>query len=147
MVCADASPAALETARRLFQDDANASARAFDFYDAASYEFIASLEAPILVYTSAAIEQLPSAAPLFDGLARYREKISRIIHLEPVYRPQDECLLGMLRRRYIETWDYTRDLKTQIEGREEIRLLREEPNVFGVNPLNPLSLLEWEYID
>ena len=145
LVCADASPAAIETARRLFRDDAGASVRAFDFYDAASYEFLATLDAPILVYTSAAIEQLPSAAPLFDGLEPYRAKIERVLHLEPVYRDDDNGLLGMLRRRYIDTWDYTRDLMTQIEGRANIELLREEQNVFGVNPLNPLSLLEWRY--
>lgn len=145
LVGADASPNSLHLFRRLFSGDSSARCFEFDFYDPASYRFLDSLEPPIIVFTSGAIEQLPTAAPLFEGLSASRANIQRVYHLEPIYRPDDPGLLGLLRKRYIDTWDYTRDLMEQITTRSDIRLLDERPDAFGANPLNPLTLLKWEY--
>lgn len=102
-------------------------------------------EPPVVVFTFQAVEQLPSCAVLIDKLLAVRDKISAVVHIEPDIAAQDwTSLLGQLRRRYIQVNDYNRDLHQQLELRaDDIEILEFRPNVFGYNPLNPLSVIIW----
>lgn len=118
----------------------------FNFYDK-FHEILADVQGPATVFTAFAIEQLPVAASFLDTLWQYRDKINAVFHFEPVYELFDETtLLGLMRRRYVEVNDYNRDLLGQLKKRpEKIRIVRNEANVLGVNPLNPISAIHWEF--
>lgn len=129
---------AVKLAAKLFTNVAK-----FNFYDSA-YELIENAQPPITVFTSHAIEQLPKSAPFFQGLWPHRNKIKSVFHFEPVYELYDSTLLGLMRRRYAEVNDYNRDLLPELQQRN-IQITRLEANVFGLNPLNPTSIIQWEY--
>jgi len=96
-----------------------------------------------LVFTFQAIEQLPSCVRLIDNLVAQGDRISAVVHIEPDYSSHNwSSLLGQLRRRYTEVNDYNRDLRQELE-RPDIEILDYKPNVFGYNPLNPLSVFVW----
>lgn len=143
---ADGSAEAVEIAERAFQHRQDVRFYPFDFYDANTYHFLETAPAPVLVMTSHAIEQLPSAKIVLDTLTQYRDRIHHVIHFEPVYRPNDDTILGAFRRQYVETMDYNRDLLFELQQRPEIQLIRDEPNVIGLNPLNPSSIIEWKFV-
>jgi hypothetical protein len=70
-----------------------------------------------------------------------------VVHLEPVWEHcQNDTVLGLLRRRYIEANGYNRNLVTLLH--EEVaqgraRLLEETPSAFGPNPLLAASVIAW----
>lgn len=117
----------------------------FNFYDQQTYGFLETAEPPVLLFTSFAIEQCPSAKLILDALELYREKIEAVFHFEPVYELHDETLLGLMRRRYVELNDYNRDLLSELKRRSGIRLLDAQADVYGLNPFNPTSIIEWEF--
>lgn len=57
------SPNAVELAAHWFRQESKIRVEQFNFYEESSYSFLSSLEPPIVVFTSQAIEQLPSALP------------------------------------------------------------------------------------
>ena len=82
----------------------------------------------------------------FRTLASWRPKA--VVHVEPCYEhyPADS-LLGMLRRRYVELNDYNRNLVSALRGLEragELRVIAEQPALFGRNPLFPVSVIAWQ---
>jgi hypothetical protein len=119
----------------------------FNFYEPRSFEFLAELPPPIVLFTSHAVEQLPSSAPLLCALGRYRRQLYRVVHFEPIYERQDRSLIGLLRRRYCELNDYNRDLLDLIRAEPCHRLHSVERNVFGLNPLNVTSVIEWGFAE
>ena len=144
---ADGSTIAIQIAKRIFALDTDMHFFEFNFYERESYRFLETAPSPITIVTRHAIEQLPSAKAVFEALSEYRSSIRRVLHLEPVYRPHDTTPLGVLRRRYVENQDYNRDLLLEIQQREGIRLVSDQPNLFGLNPLNPTSIIQWEFVD
>ncbi len=142
---ADASRNAVEIAGRVFRGQADVRYHQFNFYDPESYGFLGTARPPILILTRHAIEQLPSARPFFDALGAYRDRLGAAVHFEPVYRPDADTALGLMRCRYIENQDYNRDLLAEIQRREEIRLLDQRSDVIGLNPLLPTSVIQWEF--
>jgi len=141
----DISGCAVELARFLFRHNQNVSIHHFNFYEPDSYRIFNDMEEPVLVYTSHAVEQLPSAKPLIDNLAAYREKIGAVVHFEPVYQPDVKTITGLMRARYMEFADYNRDLLVELAGRPDIRIVHQELNVIGQNPLNPTSIVHWAF--
>jgi hypothetical protein len=135
---------AVTLAGELYADRSDIEVRRLNFYDDA-YEVLEQAEGPVTVFTSQAIEQVPSAAHVIAVLAKYREKISSVFHLEPSYELYDDSLLGLMRRRYIELNDYNRDLIGVLRGRSDLRILRVEPEVIGWNPFNALALVHWTF--
>jgi len=115
---------------------------AFDFHDPASYAFIRPGSA---VLTCHALEQIPDARGVIAALERQRAHILRVIHVEPLYRATRHNLLGLLRNRYTELNDYNRNLLACVEDHPEIEILALETDVFGNNPLNPSSVLVWQF--
>lgn len=136
---------AVRLASGLFREDPAINVLQFDFYDQV-YEILESARQPITIFTAHAIEQLPESTSFFETLLRYRNKIKAVFHFEPAYELHDTTLLGLMRRRYAEINDYNRDLFSQLRERSEFtRIVRIEPDVFGLNPLNPTSVVHWEF--
>jgi SAM-dependent methyltransferase len=114
--------------------------RHFDFYSESSYEFLSELSQPILVFTCHAIEQIPDATLVVKNLCRFSKVIRRVVHLEPSPELHGDSLLGMMRRRYIELNDYNRNLLSLVRPFNATI----EPDILGINPLNPTSRIEWQ---
>lgn len=136
---------AVQLASRLYQYDPKIRVLHFNFYDEKSYTFLERVKPPVVVLTVHAIEQLQSASPILDALLRYREIVQAVFHLEPVFQLQDETLLGLMRHRYVVINDYNRDLLSELQKRSYIRILDIQTNVIGLNPLNPTSVIQWEF--
>jgi hypothetical protein len=109
---------------------------------------LGGLEVPpgALVFTSyAACYVLEAAADLVAALCAWRPRA--VIHFEPCYEHCDpRTLLGLMRRRYIDVNGYNRNLVTLLHRQQErgvIRILKEQPAVFGANPLLAASVLVW----
>lgn len=137
---------AVRLAAGLFRSHPDIAVERFDFY-ADSYAILESAEAPIVVLTSQAQEQIPDSRSTLDTLARYRDKIIASFHVEPAYDLQDPAtLLGQMRRRYIEINDYNRNLFGELQRRPDIRVLRMARDVIGWNPFNSLGMAHWEFV-
>ncbi|TRZ52389.1 MAG: class I SAM-dependent methyltransferase [Dehalococcoidia bacterium] len=140
----DYSQNAVKLARKLFKDCPEANISKFNFYDQIWSIFDAVAERA-LVFTNHAIEQLPSAKSVMSILAKYREKIACVIHLEPVFEFNDpNTTLGLMRQSYTLINDYNKDLFTCLEGMG-VKMLKVEKDLFGPNPLNPTSLIVWQF--
>lgn len=118
----------------------------FNFYDA-RYAFLEPhlSKGPIVIFTSHALEQLPSAAHMLDVLKSYQRDVIAVFHFEPVYGLYDDSLLGLMRRRYTQMNDYNQDLLSLLQAQPSVRIVHLEPNLFGLNPLNPTSIVQWEF--
>jgi SAM-dependent methyltransferase len=137
---------AVELGRALFKDEPNMDIQQFNFYDKESYSILESEEnKKFLVFTSHAIEQLPSARSFVENIKNHRRVVSRVVNLEPIYEAYDESLLGLLRKRYTQFNDYNQDLLTILQSDPEIKIHKIVPNYFGINPLNPTSIIEWSF--
>ncbi len=138
---------AVRLAGRLYEKNASIQVQSLNFYDTA-YPVLEGIDGPVIVFTAHAIEQLPSAARVVATLLRYRTKIARVFHFEPVCELHDHSLLGLMRRRYAAVNDYNRDLLGQLQKHgDKIRILRTVPDVLGINPFNPTSIIEWQFLD
>jgi len=86
-------------------------------------------------YTSAVIDRLSALKP------------AMVVHFEPVYEHCDGAtLLGLMQKRYIQTNDYNQNLLSIIHGERDkgkIEVTIEERQVFGMNPLLPMSIVAW----
>ena len=141
----DFADSAVALAAKLYAQTPDISVEKFDFY-APSYDLIEKSKGPVIVITSQALEQVPQSAGVIDTLYKYRNKINRVFHLEPAYALyDDDTLLGLMRRRYIEINDYNRDLVSTLKDRKDIEIMRLEPNIVGWNPFNSLALIEWRF--
>lgn len=127
-----------------FFEDSDTRIEKFDFYSS-TYSILEDTEAPLVIFTAHAIEQIPDISNMFDALSEHRAKIKAVVHIEPVYEFQGEGLLGLLRKRYIEVCDYNRNLYTQIESRADIQIDVCEKNIFGINGINPSSVILWHF--
>lgn len=114
----------------------------FDFLDPRSYSFIRPGSS---VFTCHAVEQLPGAAPLLDGLRGVRERVRVVVHFEPLCGRGGASRLDRLRDRYAEANDYNRDLVERVREAPDLELLGCERDRFGNNPLNPAGILAWRF--
>lgn len=98
-----------------------------------------------LIFTSYSTHYTPLVSCQFvDFIAKY-EPLA-VVHFEPFYEHHsEENLYGILCRRYIEINDYTRNFHTVIEGgcKRLGYTLNITRNVMGMNPLLPISIVEW----
>ena len=118
----------------------------FNFYDANDYEFLEACPGPVAIFTVHAVQQVvPSAMPMIDALRRHKHKVRRVIHLETVNELHDATLIGLMRQKYLSENDYNIDMLNCFHAESDIRIVAAESNVFGVNPLNPTSILVWEW--
>jgi hypothetical protein len=72
-----------------------------------------------------------------------------IVLAEPIYQFYGgSSLLGLLRRRYYEANDYSTGILPSIEAAQRdglLTVIEIEKNVFGVNPLCPISLISLRF--
>lgn len=141
----ECSANAVRLAAKLYRDVPDIRVHAFNFYDERYDNVFEERAGDCVVFTSYGIDPLPSAGHFLDVLATHADSIHSVFHFEPVHEFYDDSLLGLLRKRYTEANDYNRDLLSQLESRANIRILQRRPNVFGVNPLHPTSVIEWEF--
>jgi len=128
----------------LFADCDNVSFLPFNWYDD-SWPIFEAVEGKALVFTRESVEQLPRAISALPTFRNYREKISAVVHLEPVYELLDkESTLGLMRRAYTQLNDYNTDLLTSLRAMG-VQLLKTQYDVMGRNPLNPISLIHWQF--
>lgn len=136
---------ATKIASRLYAAVDGIAVREFNFYALESYRFLSNLKPPILIFTSHAVEQIPRVAPLLDNLMLYRDLIGSVFHFEPLHGKPGKDLLQLLRHRYTETNDYNRDLLPELEARRNVEIVSIREKVYGMNPLNPSSVLHWKF--
>jgi hypothetical protein len=142
----DYSENAVRLAALLFEACRNIKVSRLDLYSP-QYELLEELgdSGPLLIYTVHAVEQLRSATPLLHALSPHRNRIRSVFHFEPANELHDSSLLGLLRRRYAEVNDYNRDLVSRLRERTDISIVQLQKHVFGVNPLNPTSVIQWKF--
>ncbi|MGE0734875.1 MAG: hypothetical protein AB7G15_11435 [Alphaproteobacteria bacterium] len=140
----DYSDNAIALAELLYKDRNDIRVGKLNFYDA-RYPIMDTVEGPATVFTSQALEQLPSTVPFLDALTRHRDKIATVIHLEPANDLHDTSLLGLMRKRYLELNDYNRNLVSELKRRPDIRILDIKKDIFGFHAFNSLSLVVWEF--
>ena len=140
----DYSQNAVSLGRKLFKNQPAVTVTQFNFYDE-TWSIFDTVAEKALVFTNHAIEQLPSAKSIMSTFARYSQKIACVIHLEPVFEFNDsDTVLGLMRQNYLLTNDYNRDLFTCLKEMG-IKIIRTENDLFGPNPLNPTSLIVWQF--
>lgn len=114
----------------------------FNFCEPKSYEFITPGST---LFTHHAIEQVPDATAWIESLRAIRDRIGYVVQFEPMYRPERTGMLGRLRNRYAEINDYSQNLLSLLEADGEITVHEVEPDLYGLNPFNPTSLMVWSF--
>jgi hypothetical protein len=134
---------AVELAAQLYAGDVGCSIRRFDFYQS-DFTWVDESPAPLVVFTCHALEQIPQCTGVVRRMAEaFRGKLIRVFHFEPVLGLHDDSLLGQMRQRYICVNDYNTDLWAALQSVPSVRVRQVRADLFGINPLNPTSVLEW----
>lgn len=99
-----------------------------------------------VIFTSFAAHYVPvMSAEFVRALCALRPKA--VVHFEPLVHPESEqTTLGILRRRYLESNDYNRNMLEVLTEAERARVIRIESidrSWFGLNPLLPASRVVW----
>jgi hypothetical protein len=108
---------------------------------------IADLEIPAnaVIFTSYSTHYTPANPEDFVSfIARFSPRA--VVHFEPLYETHDEeTMFGLMCRRYIELNDYSKNFKSIIEsGCARLNYkCKLTPNIIGLNPFLPISILEW----
>jgi len=116
--------------------------RKFDYYNPEDYEIIQPSSSIMTVHS---IEQIPDASAFIENLSKVKDRIDKVFHFEPVSNPCRTNFIGLIRDRYKEINDYNRNLREILTSRSDIRILSEEFDIYGLNPLNPTSVIVWEF--
>jgi SAM-dependent methyltransferase len=142
----DYSENAVRLAAFLFHAHPNIRVSRLNLYSR-QYELLEELgdAGPLLIYTVHAMDQLRTTTPVLNALSRYRNRICSVFWFEPANELHDGSLLGLLRRRYAEVNDYNRDLVSRLRERNDIAIVQLQEHVFGANPLNPISVIQWKF--
>jgi hypothetical protein len=141
----DYSDNAVELASLLYEKKPNISVSKLNFYDKI-YPVLEKTEDPVIIFTSQAIEQLPSCKCVLDALSKYKDKIHSVIHIEPAFELHDDSLMGLMCRRYIDINDYCKDLISQLESHSDvIKIDNIKKDIIGFVPFNSLSLVQWSF--
>lgn len=68
-----------------------------------------------------------------------------IIHVEPVFSSFDSSLLGLLQKKYMLINKYNTTYFEQLENDTNITICHKENQVFGTNPLIPITPVVWKF--
>lgn len=74
-------------------------------------------------------------------------KFKEIIHFEPVYEFMDDTLMGTMQKSYMLKNHYNVDYFAQLFADPLVEIKTIEKNIFGVNPLLPMSAVVWKFRD
>ena len=136
---------AVEIGNRCFAANLAVELQEFDFCQGDHYRFLTELQGPVLVFTCHAIEQLQSFAVVAQNLAQARDQIQSVLHVEPQHDRHACGLLGLMRHRYSELNDYNVDMMQVLSEDPAIEIISREMDVYGLNPLNPTSVIHWRF--
>lgn len=138
----DLSPSAIRLAQKVHHRGIQV-----DYFDFlwTDYLPVRDAAAPVLVVTSFALHQLPSAGPVIERLSRYREKIAAVVCMEPEEDVFGDSLLGLMRKRYGEINGYSADLVRCLRARDDVVIDETHANVIGSNALLPGTLTVWRF--
>lgn len=110
---------------------------------------IVNIELPkdSVVFTSYSVHYVRKYQMDFiQSMKRLRPNV--VINFEPCYEFYDDStIMGLLRRKYTQVNDYNTNYVTvlkEAESNKEIRILDIQANVFGSNPLLPMSIIVWQ---
>ena len=91
---------------------------------------------------------------LLNGFSRntlneiIRHKPAVVVHIEPIYEHWgDMSLLHMLWKRYFQLNDYNQSMLSalkEFEAEGLVTIIDERANLFGGNPLAPVSVIKWK---
>lgn len=99
-----------------------------------------------IIITSYSIHYIPKLKENFIKIINsLKPKI--VIHFEPCYELYDsQTIHGLMCRHYVETNDYNKNLFSILnrEYKKNKIHLKIKKNIFGHNPLLPISILEWK---
>lgn len=80
-----------------------------------------------------------------NEILRYKPSI--VIHIEPTFEHwTDDSLLSMLWKRYFQMNDYNQNYFSALQSYEAeglIQIVDQRKNLFGCNPLAPISVVKW----
>lgn len=124
--------------------DLELTCQAYDFMSPRLSDLVRSPGA--LIYTSYGPSCVPTLSEEFiTALLACHPKV--VVHFEPCYEHcQDDNILSMLRKRYIEVNDYNTNLITLLKDFEQqgaLRIVQEDACAFGLNPLFSASVVAW----
>lgn len=99
-----------------------------------------------VIFTCFAAHYVPVMSSAFvQALRALRPRV--VIHFEPLLHPErEQTTLGILRRRYLQSNDYNRNMLevlTAAEREGSIRIDSIDRDWFGLNPLLPASRVVW----
>jgi hypothetical protein len=138
------SEAGVELARELSADNARISVEQFDFYGDWDLLDAVSEAEDVVVFTKGAFVTLPETEPVverFEMLAQAGD-LQAGTHLEQV-GPHPETVLGILRKRYAQERGYSMDVLDHLEDASSLTVTDTAYDVFGDNPLHPLTAVRW----
>ena len=129
----------------LYRDCPHINIQPFNWYDD-TWDVFDSLEAEAVVFTRHSIEQLPQAKPALQTMAKYKDKIKRVVHLEPIYElfTQQTSTLAQMRQAYILMNDYNTDLLATLTSMN-VKIEKIQDDLIGGNPLNPTCVVQWTF--
>jgi len=137
---------AIKLATHLFAGCKGISVLPFNYYDD-TWAILQNLNKKALIFTRHSIEQLPQAKSVMQTLAKYKDKIAEVIHLEPVYELIDkQTTLGLMRQACTLINDYNTDLLTTLNSMK-VNILEIDIDVLGTDPLVPTSLVRWRFAE
>jgi SAM-dependent methyltransferase len=98
-----------------------------------------------IIFTSYAACYLPPQNAFIENIVAL--KPAMIIHFEPLFEHCDEeTLLGVMQKSYIQRNDYNQNLMSLIHSdnaKGKIDIITEDKQIFGMNPLLPMSVVAW----
>ena len=116
----------------------------FNYYDEGDYVLIKEGSTVLTVHS---LEQLPSASCFLSNLVKVRDRINRVIHIEPTFLPERSSFFGLIRNRYNQLIDHNHDLVELLRARGDIEILHFAADVFGLHPLNSSNVIVWKFRD
>jgi len=138
----ECSANAIKLGNLLFSGYDNISIVPFNWYDD-EWSIFEGL-GRVVVLTKFTIEQLPEVKKVMRNFLKYRDRIESVVHIEPVFELNDGSPLGRARRAYTIENDYNTDLLSSLYS-IGASITRMEYDVVGYNPLNPTSVICWDF--
>ncbi len=100
-----------------------------------------------IIFTSAATMCVPDLPKSFiDELVSLKPSV--VIHFEPIQEHfMEDSLLGLFQTAYLQFNDYNQNLLSLLKESEKsgfLKIISEQKQAFGENPLIPLSIVAWK---
>jgi hypothetical protein len=108
---------------------------------------IIEIEIPVqsIIFTSYAACYLPQESSFITNMLALRP--SMVVHFEPFFEHcNSQSMLGVIQESYIQKNDYNQNLMSLIRNENakgKIDIVTEDKQVFGMNPLLPMSIVAW----